>query len=143
MGMQNTTQLWLNRTFDDTLNLLEEAKYYNKHLIKRQVRHLMPIARLEVTAESLRVTSRLSHTMAWLMTEKAILNDELNRLEAENLFRPLYEESTCLRDMEFSDDICPNGLQSLLERSRELFIRACRLENMLRGDTPEAIPALN
>ena len=71
------------------------------------------------------------------------LNAQNNRLEAENLFRPLYEESTCLRDMEFSDDICPNGLQSLLERSRELFIRACRLENMLRGDTPEAIPALN
>ncbi|NVK17668.1 MAG: DUF1465 family protein [Methylocystaceae bacterium] len=140
--MQNTTLFWLNRTFDETLNLLEEAKYYNEHLIKRQVRHLMPIARLEVTAESLRVTSRLSHTMAWLITEKAILNDELDRMEAESLYRPLFEESTCLNLMQCTDDICPNGLLSLLDRSRDLFIRACRLENMLRAETTEPILVL-
>ncbi len=97
MGTANTTYLWLEKTFDETLRLLEEAEYYHMHKIRRQVRHLVPVKRLEVTTESLRVTSRLSHTMAWLITEKAILNNELDRGEASDLHQPLSDETTCLQ----------------------------------------------
>lgn len=139
MRMQDTTHIWLNKTFDETMQLLEEAKHYNQYLIRRQVRHLMPLDRLELTAESLRVTSRLSHTMSWLMAEKAILNEELNRQEAEELFEPLHTEMTCLRNNNHATAICPDGLQSLLDRSRELFMRACRLEDMLREQYRETL----
>ena len=133
MGKGNTTLLWLDKTYRETMDLLEEAKHYHAYKFKPQVRHLVPIKRLEITKESLRVTSRLSHTMAWLMTEKAIINEEILRSEYEENFRPLIEEEICVKPPDKTIDDCPNGLISLMDRSFELFMRASRLEVMLRN----------
>ena len=114
------------------MDLLEEAKHYHAYKYKRQVRHLVPVKRLEITKECLRVTSRLSHTMAWLMSEKAIINDEMQRTEFEEKFKPLIEEYSCVQPPDKTIDDCPNGLISLMDRSFELFMRASRLESMLR-----------
>jgi regulator of CtrA degradation len=132
MGTEKTTVLWLDKTYGETMQLLEEAKRYNAYSFKNQVRHLLPIKRLAITTESLRVTSRLTHTMAWLMTEKAIINDELLRAEVENRFRPLAEEHICTQKTDKDLEGLPNGLVSLIDRSFELFMRASRLEGMLR-----------
>lgn len=133
MGTVNTTQLWLDKTFRETMDLLEEAKHYHAYKFQCQVRHLVPMKRLEITKESLRVTSRLSHTMAWLMTEKAIINEEMLRAEFEKNFRPLIEENICVQPPDKTIDDCPYGLLSLMDRSFDLFMRASRLEAMLRN----------
>jgi regulator of CtrA degradation len=132
MGKVGSTHIWLDKTFDETLRLLEEAKNYHAHVITRQVRHLVPVERLDVTTESLRVTTRLSHTMAWLISEKAILNEEIDRAELQDRYPPLSEEEVCMNTIPQSFKICPRGLQSLLRRSLDLFERAARLEQMLR-----------
>jgi len=135
MGTINTTQVWLDKTYKETLSLLEEAKHYHAYKFRKQTKHLIPVKKLEMTKESLRVTSRLSHTMAWLLSEKAIINEEIARYEFEAQFRPLSEEDICLRPPDTFDD-CPNGLMSLMDRSFELFLRASRLEAMLRTNSP-------
>ena len=132
MGNVKTKQVWLDKTFRDTMLLLEEAKHYHAYKYKRQVHHLVPLKRLAITKECLRVTSRLSHTMAWLMSEKAIINEEMDRAEFEKEFRPLTEEYNCVQPRDETIDDCPNGLISLMDRSFELFMRASRLESMLR-----------
>lgn len=134
MGKADTTLLWLDKTFDETMDLLQEAKHYHANVIKRQVRHLVPLTQLEITKESLRVTSRLSHTMAWLISEKAILNHELTRDEFIELTPPLSEEFTCVNTHDTTIKDFPNGLTSLLNRSLDLFMRATRLEEMLRNN---------
>ncbi len=136
MGKADTTPLWLDKIFDETMDLLEEAKNYHSHVINRQVRHLVPLAQLEITKESLRVTSRLSHTMAWLMNEKAILNEEITREDFTQSNRPLAEEDICIQHGNTKIDDCPNGLIQLMERSFALFKRATRLEAMLREEEP-------
>ena len=133
MGKADTTIIWLDKIFSETMDLLEEAKAYNAYAYRRQVRHLVPVKRLEITKESLRVTSRLSHTMAWLMSEKAILNKEITRLENEEINRPLSEEEVCLSPINYDLKDCPNGLIDLMERSFNLFKRVARLEDMLRS----------
>lgn len=133
MGKVYTTRLWLDKIYRETMDLLEEAKHYHAYKFKRQVRHLVPVKRLEITKESLRVTSRLSHTMAWLMAEKAIINEELLRAEFEKSIKPLSEEDTCVQPPDIPIDDCPNGLISLMDRSFDLFMRATRLEAMLRN----------
>ncbi|WP_419797145.1 MAG: DUF1465 family protein [Terasakiella sp.] len=123
---------WLDQTFDETMSLLEEAKYYHSYRFPKQVTHLNPCQRLELTRESLRITSRLSHMISWLMHEKAILNDEITRHEYLESNIALADESICTSTCEETLEDCPKRLQSLMDRSLSLFIRASRLEKMLR-----------
>lgn len=139
MGQFDNSLIWLNKTFDETMGLLTEAKSYHAHNFQKQTDHLVPIDRLGATKESLRITSRLSHTMAWLMAEKAILSGEMGRQEFEEKFRPLSEELICIEEDYDPDLYIPKGLNDLLERSHRLFMRAIRLEEMLRFQTSERV----
>lgn len=131
----STSPLWLDKFFDETMDLLLEAKNYHANVVKRQVRHLVPLTQLEITKESLRITSRLSHTMAWLIYEKAILKNEITRDEFQEDNRPLSEEKVSLARSHTADiEDCPRGLISLMERSFDHFKRATRLEAMLRKE---------
>jgi len=131
MGQVDNTTFWLERTFDETMTLLEEAKHYHAYRFPLQVDHMVPAERLELTRESLRVTSRLSHMMSWLIHEKAILNDEITRNEYVEANIPLAEENICTT-CEDVDVSCPQNLKSLMDRSWALFMRASRIEEMLR-----------
>ncbi len=133
MGKLGSSTFWLDQTFDETMSLLEEAKYYHAYRFPKQVDHLNPCQRLELTRESLRITSRLSHMISWLMHEKAILNDEITRHEYLEHNIPLAEENICISTCEEVLEDCPKRLQSLMDRSLSLFIRASRLEKMLRN----------
>jgi len=134
MGQNITSHLWLDKTYDETLSLLEEAKAYNADIFPGQIRDFLPIKKMEATKESLRVTTRLSHTIAWLMNEKAIINDELTRREVESMYPPLQDEEICTFPSEKTKHQYPNGLVVLLDKSYDLFMRATRLENMLREE---------
>ncbi|SCA57706.1 conserved hypothetical protein [Candidatus Terasakiella magnetica] len=132
MGKVATTVNWLDRTFDETMSLLIEAEQYHAYRFEHQVRHLVPVKRLALTKESLRVTSRLSHMMSWLMSEKAILNDEITRQDFAQNTQPLAQEDICVEPTNTPIEDCPRALQSLRRRSWELFMRATRIEGMLR-----------
>lgn len=136
MGKVNVTQIWFEKTYEETLALLEESQRYHAYIFQQQTCHLRPIKRLSLTKESLRITCRLSHTMAWLICEKAILNNEIERTKFETDFKPLSEEKACIKPMDPAHNDYPNALKSLLERSLKLFIRAARLETMLRNHSP-------
>ncbi|WP_135076980.1 DUF1465 family protein [Terasakiella sp. SH-1] len=132
MGKTGTTVFWLEKTFDETLSLLIEAEQYHAYCFQQQVSHLVPDERLTLTKESLRVTSRLSHMVSWLMSEKAILNHEITRQDFLDLNPPLADETICTEPACDNIKCCPQALQSLRKRSWELFMRASRIEGMLR-----------
>lgn len=134
MGSAHPAQLWLDKTYDETMTLLVEAKHYHANRFNKQITHLPPTNRLELTRESLRITTRLSHTMAWLLSEKAIMNDEMDRDDYVEMNDPLDTIFICTEPDDSIVDICPVGLQDLLDRSLALFLRAARLETMLRQD---------
>lgn len=126
--------IWLDKTYDETMGLLVEAKHYHAHRFNQQTRHLEPSHRLELTRESLRITTRLSHTMAWLLSEKAIINEEIDRTKYTSENDPLDTVFICMDPENKVAHMCPKALQDLLERSLSLFTRAARLEGMLRQD---------
>lgn len=78
------------------------------------------------------MTTRLTHTMAWILSEKAILNHELTRAEQMADYRPLCEEETCIKCYDDVDDF-PRGLITLMDDSLNLFLRASRIEDRLRS----------
>ena len=73
---------FFGRTYDETMTLLVEARNY---VIAGELRHLpvtRPTDRLILCCETMRLTARLTHVMAWLLAQKAVHAGEITLAEA-------------------------------------------------------------
>src|ERR1700758_3956017 len=86
------------RTYDEALDLIVEARNYMVHL--RPVSRRLPGAgeSLRLSCEALRVTSRLTQVMAWLMLQRAVQDGEISAYEACAEENRLSGQSVCLDD---------------------------------------------
>jgi regulator of CtrA degradation len=130
--MQAETALF-TRTYDETLDLIVEARNYMVHLRPASCR---PVTQpcgdtLRVSCEALRVTSRLTQVMAWLMLQRAVQDGEISATEACEEHNRLSGQSVCLDETTVEHNEIPPGLRSLLKRSLKLYQRISRLEEMV------------
>ena len=119
------------RTYDETLGMIVEMRNYMTHLGPARHKGSRGMRDLRVSCEALRVTSRLTQAMAWLMLQRAVVDGEISAVEAcaeENL---LSGRNVCLDGASLEDDELPRGLRSLLRRSLHLYLRISRLEEMV------------
>jgi len=119
------------RTYDETLDLIVEARDYVAHSRPRSRRSHAPAADLRVSCEALRVTSRLTQVMAWLMLQRAVCEGEISEIEACTERNRLSGHAVCLDVAAANDAELPPGLKSLLRRSLSLYQRISRLEEMV------------
>ena len=112
------------RTFD----LLVEARNYVENHVPAFRYSQDPPDRVAMTTETMRLTSRLTQVMAWLMAQRAMQLGEIAEAEfVEDKYR-LEAHDVCLkRAIEDMDDL-PAGLCDLMERSYELYNRIMRLD---------------
>ena len=89
---------------------------------------LEPAQRLRVRCEAMRVTARLSHVMAWLLEQKAV---ELRLRAAAESYRLSEEDIGLLESNEELPEL-PSGLKDLLQRSRALYVRVTRLDQLVQ-----------
>jgi regulator of CtrA degradation len=123
--------IFFDRLYKETLQLLNEARSYI-HFAEKTNEKLESSARLRVSYETLRITARLSQVMTWLLTEKAVANGEIPLDQARGDGFSIYGGDFCEDDpVEIAE--LPAGLQDLLERTRSLYQRALRLEEMLKA----------
>lgn len=88
-------------------------------------------AYLDITLETMRLTSRLTQVMAWILAQKAVHNDELTPEEgASERFR-LSGQSVCLVEAPGQTGHLPRELRDLLQRSYDLYCRVGRLEEQI------------
>ena len=120
--MQAETAVF-TRTYDETLGLIVEARNY--------VAHMRPTCELRSSCEALRVTSRLTQAMAWLMLQRAVVDGEISPIEACEEHNRVSGQSVCLDVTCANDDRLPPGLKSLMRRSLHLYERILRLEEMV------------
>jgi len=120
-----------DRTYDETMRLLVEARNYAAYREPSETRPLPPGLRLQACSESMRVTSRLAQVMAWLLAQKAADAGEISPLEAASARFALSEAEVCLDEGQRREEL-PAGLRSLLDRSRSLYVRVSRLEVQVR-----------
>lgn len=122
--------------YREVLSLLERARTYAKHSVNRHMpprpangSHL-PIAvdGLRINCEALRVTTRLSQCLAWLMVQKAIQHGELPPDAARRPENRLDGEAVCEHEGGEADPGVPEGLRDLLKRSRRIYARVKRLD---------------
>lgn len=124
---------YFRRTYDETMNLMVEARNYMAYVERREREQAGAVAGLRISCEAMRVTSRLTQVMAWLMMQRAVHEGEMAVEDALTEANRLSGEEVCLDDSFSADMILPNGLRSLLDRSLSLYQRVARLEQQMMG----------
>ncbi len=127
------SSIFLDRLHKETMQLLNEARSYITYAEGTNEK-LETRARLRVSYETLRITARLSQVMTWLLTEKAVLVGEIPLDQARGGGFAIYGGEFCAEDAKPEDmETLPVGLRDLLDRTRSLYQRALRLEEMLKA----------
>lgn len=124
-------------TYREVLDLLEEARSFAESPRIIGAGPVRPgkfgfdassFARLEASCEALRVTSRLTHCLAWILVHKAIHAGELSPDAAYEPEHRLSGGPVCLAMGGETNPRLPRRLRSLLGASRTLYIRLARLD---------------
>lgn len=117
--------------YTEAMVLADEVRAYFDHQGREDREGLDPVARVTLSCESLKITTRLMHVLAWLLTERAI---ELGQMEADEAAA----SARRLGDAAPSDAGSVEGLPApaiaLIDASQDLYARVRRLE----AEVPEA-----
>ncbi len=122
--------LFFGKTYCEALSLIVEARDYLERHDSAEDLDLAPVARLQMCAETLRLTARLTRIMAWLLAQRAVESGEMSVEEA--LAEPLDAFDICSAGAEHEDTALPPRLSELLGRSRLLYGRVARLDALAR-----------
>lgn len=125
---------FFSRTFDEAMELLVEARNYVLVCELRQLRATQPTDRLILCCETMRLTARLTHVMAWLLAQKAVHAGEITLAEAAAEPFALGGRATCLAGHPDVATLGDTWLITLLDRSRRLYVRVSRLDEMVRHE---------
>ena len=127
----------IDSLYVEAMVLADEARSFFDHRAEDHRATLGQIDRVEFACESLKVTTRLMHVIAWLLTQRAILNSELpESVRGEDRYR-LGEAAATPNGMaeRFSFD-----MMTLIEASEDLYDRVSRLERQLIGRGRDDVP---
>ncbi|OAN54051.1 hypothetical protein A6A04_12460 [Paramagnetospirillum marisnigri] len=122
---------FFHRTYDEAMDLMVEARNYMRFIERRERIEAGATVGLRMSCEAMRVTSRLTQVMAWLLTQRAVHVGELSPEEALAESSRLSGAGVCLDESFTHDASLPSGLRSLMDRSYRLYVRVARLEEMM------------
>jgi regulator of CtrA degradation len=122
----------------EAMLLADEARaYFDKHGRDDRM-SLDPLVRVGFSCESLKVTTRLMHIIAWILTQRAVAAGELTREQARKPERQLGEA------IESDEDVLeklPESALELIRASRDLYERVRRIEEGGSAGEPPQSPA--
>ena len=140
-GLDTSTRMHrrlIDTLYVDAMVLADEARSYFDETGRLERDLLEPIARVSFSCESLKVTTRLMHVIAWLLTQRAVDAGEL-------LPRDALDPSRRLGPAPVSDTAAVAGMprqaQALIAASVELYRRVDRLDQAQAGELVASSPA--
>lgn len=126
---------FIDSTYREAYRLTEEARDFFLIMdTKARTEHLSPGDVLLQSCEALRVTSRLTQVMAWLLVQKAIEKGEMSPEEASEPCHRLSHHDLCEQEETFFDGTVLPQLDDLLSRSLSLYQRIRRLDRLYDGN---------
>lgn len=140
-AMERTPASQIHRRLIDSLYveamlLADEARGYFDELGRGDRDTMDGLGRVAFSCESLKVTTRLMHVIAWLLTQRAVDAGELAPVDARAPSRRLgaapETEEAVLADM-------PGPAGNIIRTSIDLHRRVARLDASL--DEPEPVPS--
>jgi regulator of CtrA degradation len=120
--------------YAETMLLADEARGYFDDELRRETGPLDPLARVQVSCESLKVTTRLLHAVAWLLTWRAVDAGEIGPAEARSPSRRLGASPA---NDAAAHALMPERARALATASIDLHRRVARLDRA----TGEAAPS--
>jgi regulator of CtrA degradation len=124
--------------YTEAMLLADEARsYFDRH--GREDREALdPLLRVGFSCESLKVTTRLMHVIAWLLTQRAVEAGEISLGQARSPARRLGEAAES--DPAQVARLPPSAVE-LINASQELYARVKRIdEGAFDGPEPQASP---
>lgn len=134
---------FFNGPYDEAMTLLVESRNYVAYLSESDQQRLPPGARLQASFESMRLTSRLTQVMAWLLAQKALHAGEITLTELASERFALSGEKVCADNESAESPDLPLRLRRLLDRSHSLYERIARLDAQVRPGGPSAAAPKN
>jgi regulator of CtrA degradation len=122
---------FFGKTYDEAFALLVDARNYVAYEERGDRGARSVFQRLVMSCETTRLTARLTHVMSWLLFQKAVHAGEIGRDTAARERCRLGGHRVCLAGDENEDFGLPPRLNTLLDRSRKLYVRVARLDELL------------
>ena len=122
----------------EAMLLADEARGYFDEGGRVERESLAPMTRVAFSCESLKVTTRLMHVIAWLLTQRAVHAGELTEAQAREPSRRLGEGP--LTEPGLLDSLPPQA-RALVTSSIDLHRRVARLDQAQTVDVPHPSPA--
>jgi regulator of CtrA degradation len=137
-GGSRITPRLVESLYTEAMLLADEARTYFD-LGSRADRDLLePFVRVGFACESLKVTTRLMHIIAWLLTQRAVENGELDASSGRRPERRLGHAGAS--DLHVVEQL-PDGARALISSSIDLYERVRRLDEEQLSGQPVPSPA--
>ena len=127
---------FVDALYTDAMLLADEARAYFDEAGRAEREALDPLARVTFSCESLKVTTRLMHVIAWLMTQRAVDAGEISQRAACDPSRRLGDAP--VYDVDVAATLPPRAGR-LIASSAALHRRAAAMDLTLSQDPP-AVP---
>ena len=132
------TSRLIDSLYTEAMLLADEARSYFDDVGRDERASLHPFARVGFACESLKVTTRIMHIVAWLLTQRAIESGEIPSREGRRPERRLGHAAD-------SDPAVivqlPEAAQTLINSSADLYARIKRLDEGVVAEEPLQSPA--
>ena len=125
--------------YTEAMVLADEARHYFDDAGRYARQELDPFARVGFACESLKVTTRIMHIVAWLLTQRAIESGEIPARQGRRPERRLGHAQDS--DPAIVEQL-PEAAQRLIHGSADLYARVKRLdEGTMFDEEPAPSPA--
>ena len=128
----------IDSLYTEAMLLADEARAYFDEAGRDERMMLEPFARVGFACESLKVTTRIMHIVAWLLTQRAVETGEIMATDGRRPDRRLGHASE-------SDPLVvgqlPPAAQRLVTSSADLYSRVARLDQGEIDSEPTQSPA--
>ena len=128
----------IDSLYTEAMLLADEARAYFDEAGRDERQTLEPFARVGFACESLKVTTRIMHIVAWLLTQRAVESGEIHAADGRRPERRLGHATA-------SDPLVigqlPPSAQRLVTSSTDLYARVARLDEGAIDAEPAQSPA--
>lgn len=112
----------------EAMVMADEARAYFDQHGDNDRNGLDIMVRVSFSCESLKVTTRLMHVIAWLLTQRAVHNGEL---DWDDLADPKYQLGEAVKSDPQAVARFPFAARALIEASQDLYDRVARLQGAI------------
>ncbi len=128
----------LDSLYLEAMLLADEVRAYFDNAARQERDDMTPMDRVVFSCESLKVTTRLMHVIAWLLTQRAV---EVGEISAEGARSPSRRLGPAVETDAATLARLPPEARDFVDASIDFYRRVMRIEAGLGDDLPVPSPA--